>query len=250
MNYLRIVNGQIVYPFSMNSLASEYPDTSFPENITTIHLQDYEIYTVNDVVKPSHENYIKLITEGIPELILGEYHQTWNVEAAPAEYTETNIKNDAVNKYENDKRNDLRVLLEKELLDKTQATTVNEEIEQYKNLYPLWENHIDSFQFHLNFKVNFIDSLANIRLFKCIQSHAKQLDWTPNTTPALWSEIIIGSGGIEVWSQPIGGDGKYPYLDPVTSLPYQVTHNGSTWNNTLTSGLNVWEPGVYGWIQS
>jgi hypothetical protein len=45
----------------------------------------------------------------------------------------------------------------------------------------------------------------------------------------------------------IGGDGKYPLIDPATNEPYRVVHNGRLWQNNHQGGLNVWEPGVFGW---
>ena len=42
------------------------------------------------------------------------------------------------------------------------------------------------------------------------------------------------------WVQPTGAQDAYT-MDAV------VTHNGFTWKSTVAS--NVWEPGVYGWVQ-
>jgi hypothetical protein len=52
---------------------------------------------------------------------------------------------------------------------------------------------------------------------------------------------------IETWVQQQGNTGKYPYINPLTTKPYQVSHKSSLWENTHTGGLNVWEPGVFGW---
>lgn len=249
MKYLRIINGEIVYPYSINELKSEFPTTSFPDIINFVHLNDYEVYNVKPITKPSDENYSKLITEGIPELINGEYYQKWVVTDAPSDYTLTMRKQDLKFKFESDKRIAVQSLIQQELITKAQESTTNDDIVKYKNLYPLWEDFEDGFSFPLELKVNYIDDQLEIRLFKCIQSHNKQSNFNPVVTPALWSEIIIGNGGIEVWTQPIGGDGKYPYIDPLTGNPYIVTHNGFTWQNNHQGGLNVWEPGVFGWVQ-
>lgn len=52
---------------------------------------------------------------------------------------------------------------------------------------------------------------------------------------------------ISEWIQPLGNNGLYPYLDQNTKKPYQISHKGSLWENTHSGGLNVWEPGVFGW---
>lgn len=250
MKYLRIINNQIVYPYNLISLKREYKNVSFPDLLDSIDLSVYDVHVVNEIPMPSNENYTKLISEGIPELVNGEYYQKWLVTDASPEYTDQVLKSNAVKEYQRNKETTIFDLRYEEIYNKASTATTDEEIEKYKNLYPLWEDQTDGFTFSVDYKVNYIDSTYNVRLFKCIQSHAKQSDWTPAATPALWSEIIIGSGGIEVWIQPIGGDGKYPYIDPLTGNPYQVTHNGLTWvNNVPAPTLNVWEPGVYGWTQ-
>jgi len=51
----------------------------------------------------------------------------------------------------------------------------------------------------------------------------------------------VGSGGQPAaWVQPSGAHDAY-------SLGARVTHNGATWESTVAA--NVWEPGVFGWVQ-
>lgn len=94
MRYLRIINNQIQYPFNLQTLRTDYPNTSFPENIEITNLDEYDVHLVNDVTEPSHENYTKIVTELTPILINGEYYQNWSVENASAEYTEYMLQND------------------------------------------------------------------------------------------------------------------------------------------------------------
>ena len=78
-------------------------------------------------------------------------------------------------------------------------------------------------------------------LYKVIQPHTTQADWTPDVTPALWARIAAPDAGPEPWVQPYGGSGTY-------ESGAIVTHNGQTWRNIVPAPtLNVWEPGVYGW---
>lgn len=86
MLYLRIVNEQIVYPYDLEKLKIDYPNTSFPEKIHTINLIDYNINLVNIVSKPSNIDYTKNYTEGTPVLVDGQYYQNWIVtDATPEE---------------------------------------------------------------------------------------------------------------------------------------------------------------------
>jgi hypothetical protein len=93
MKYLRIINDEIHYPFSLYTLISEYYNTSFPEKIETIDLSEYNIYMVNDLTKPSDENFTKIVNESTPILTNGQYYQNWIVENAPIEYTESMVQN-------------------------------------------------------------------------------------------------------------------------------------------------------------
>lgn len=77
-------------------------------------------------------------------------------------------------------------------------------------------------------------------LYKCLQSHTSQDDWTPAAAPSLWAKVLIPDPGtIPEWEQP---DSTNPYM-----AGDKVTHNGKTWVSDIDN--NVWEPGVYGWTE-
>lgn len=61
--------------------------------------------------------------------------------------------------------------------------------------------------------------------------------WEPGVSG--WREIATG-GNVAEWVQPTGAHDAYGVGD-------RVLHNGKTWEST--SAANVWEPGVYGWIE-
>lgn len=77
----------------------------------------------------------------------------------------------------------------------------------------------------------------NDKLYRVVQSHHSQADWTPDIVPALFVEVAK-PGEIAEWRQPTGAQDAYHNGD-------KVTHNGFTWVSTIDN--NVWEPGVYGW---
>lgn len=76
----------------------------------------------------------------------------------------------------------------------------------------------------------------NEKLYKVVQAHIVQEDWTPDTVPALFTEVSIAE--IPDWRQPTGAQDAYNTGD-------KVKHNDKTWESTVDG--NVWEPGVYGW---
>lgn len=77
-------------------------------------------------------------------------------------------------------------------------------------------------------------------LYKCLQAHTSQADWTPTAAPSLWAKVLIPDPGtIPEWEQP---ESTNPYM-----AGDKVTHNGKTWVSDIDN--NVWEPGEYGWSE-
>lgn len=52
------------------------------------------------------------------------------------------------------------------------------------------------------------------KLYRCVQAHTSQADWTPDATPALWTEVAK-PGEIPVWRQPTGAQDAYAKGDKV-----------------------------------
>lgn len=79
----------------------------------------------------------------------------------------------------------------------------------------------------------------NGALYRCLQAHTAQADYTPSKCPALWRRLG-GDPAVEcpVWSQPISVLDAY-------SLGDKVSHNAAQWVSVVAA--NVWEPGVFGW---
>ena len=80
----------------------------------------------------------------------------------------------------------------------------------------------------------------NGKLYKCVQAHTSQADWTPDTAASLWSVAADPAEEWPAWSQPIGAHDAYAKGD-------KVSHNGKHWTSSVDN--NVWEPGVYGWTE-
>lgn len=74
------------------------------------------------------------------------------------------------------------------------------------------------------------------KLYRVIQPHTSQPDWTPDKVPALFVRVSVEE--FPEWVQPTGVHDAYKKGD-------KVTHNGLRWISAADS--NVWEPGVYGW---
>lgn len=98
------------------------------------------------------------------------------------------------------------------------------------NLYPLWK---ESVEYVAGERV-----LYNNILYKTLQTHFSQADWTPNVASSLFAKVLIPNENIiPAWEQP---DSTNPYI-----IGDKVMHNNKYWISIIDT--NVWEPGVYGW---
>lgn len=99
-------------------------------------------------------------------------------------------------------------------------------------LYPAWR---DGVAYTTGQRVRF-----NGTLYKVLNKHTSQADWTPDAAPSLFAKVLIPDPDIiPEWEQP---DSTNPY-----SKGDKVTHNGKTWVSDIDK--NTWEPGVYGWSE-
>ncbi len=78
--YLRIINNEIHYPYSLTKLREDNPNISFPSEMTESVMSEWDIYEVRPTPKPT--DYTKNILEGTPILVEEIYYQNWILEAA------------------------------------------------------------------------------------------------------------------------------------------------------------------------
>ena len=75
-------------------------------------------------------------------------------------------------------------------------------------------------------------------LYKVLQAHTSQADWTPDTAVSLFAKVLIPDPEvIPEWVQP---ESTNPYM-----TGDKVTYNGKTYISTIDN--NVWAPDAYGW---
>lgn len=79
------------------------------------------------------------------------------------------------------------------------------------------------------------------KLYKCLQAHTSQADWTPDVTPTLWKEAGNPADEWPQWSQPIGAVDVYMKGD-------KVSYNDKHWISDVDN--NVWAPETYGWSEA
>lgn len=106
----------------------------------------------------------------------------------------------------------------------------DEEAETVTALFPDWETDK---AYAVGDRVKY-DGL----LYRCVQAHTSQADWTPDAVPALW--VRTSTEEWPEWIQPTGAHDAYNQGD-------KVSHNENHWISDIDA--NVYEPGVYGWTE-
>ena len=122
----------------------------------------------------------------------------------------------------------------REIIEKASANLTDEDALTAVELFPTWES---GKSYEANDRV-----LYNGKLYKVVQAHTSQADWTPDATPALFTEVAK-PGEIPVWKQPTGAQDAYNTGDKV-----HYPTADSTVYESLIDG-NVWAPDAYpqGW---
>lgn len=106
----------------------------------------------------------------------------------------------------------------------------DEEAETVTALFPDWET---SKAYAVGDRVKYGELL-----YRCVQAHTSQADWTPDVVPALW--VRTSTEEWPEWIQPTGAHDAYNKGD-------KVSHNEKHWISDIDA--NVYEPGVYGWTE-
>lgn len=118
------------------------------------------------------------------------------------------------------------------LIEKAVRSLTDEDALDGVTLFPAWKIDTD---YAANDRIKYND-----KLYKVVQAHTSQEDWTPDITPALYTEVAL-PGEIPVWRQPIGTQDAYMIGDKVHFPGADDPVYVSLVDN------NVWQPDVYGW---
>ena len=120
----------------------------------------------------------------------------------------------------------------RELLHKASASLTDEDALEGIELFAPWEAGV---AYALDVRVRFEG-----KLYKCVQAHTSQEDWTPDITPALWVDVAEPHT-IPVWRQPTGAQDAYMAGDKV----HYPDKDGPVYVSTLD--YNTYAPDIYGW---
>lgn len=118
------------------------------------------------------------------------------------------------------------------------ATLPEEQALEIATIYPVWEAGRSYTESEIvSYGTN---STGDPQLYKVVQGHTSQSDWTPDATPALYDAFGLDDGGYPIWSQPSGAHDAYNAGDI-------VNYNGTLYISLIDG--NSWSPDAYpaGW---
>lgn len=114
------------------------------------------------------------------------------------------------------------------------VTLSDEQAMEVATIYDPWEiGKAYSIGDFLTYGVNCV---GDPQLYKVVQAHTSQADWTPNTTAALYVAIGLDDQGYPVWSQPTGAHDAYNTGDI-------VDYNGKLYESLMDG--NIYSPEAY-----
>lgn len=127
----------------------------------------------------------------------------------------------------------------------------DEAADEHIDFFPVWQSHVEiespesapnSITTEDNRYFKPVDYTVGDRvrwgenIYKCLQSHTSQVDWTPTEAVSLWAKVLTEPGKVLPWEQP-SAENAYGIGD-------RVEHNGKIYESTHPA--NVWEPGIPG----
>lgn len=121
-------------------------------------------------------------------------------------------------------------VIKAELIQTALSFLPDEEAETVPTLFPKWESEVD---YVIGDRRQYDDLL-----YRCIQAHTSQADWTPDVVPALW--VRTSTEEWPEWIQPTGAQDAYNKGD-------KVTYKGEHYISLIDA--NVYSPEAYpaGW---
>lgn len=89
----------------------------------------------------------------------------------------------------------------------------DDEAMEVATVYPSWATNT---AYKLNEMVTYGENeVGDPQLYRCVQAHTSQTDWTPDVAVSLWVAIGLAPDNIPVWSQPTGAHDAYNIGDRV-----------------------------------
>lgn len=179
---------------------------------------------------PAYDNTIQTASyEWMKDTVNSQYVQTWTVR----DKTESELIAEKESEAQM-AESELNAEQVKKLLRMTAETLTEEQQVEVVSIFPAWKPNISVL---LNEKYQY-----GGLLYKVVQSHTTQLDWTPDIVPALFTRVAPPEV-IPDWVQPTGAQDVYMKGDKV----HFPTINDPVYESLIDN--NSWSPQEYaaGW---
>ena len=120
----------------------------------------------------------------------------------------------------------------REMMHKAAVSLNDTDALEAVELFPVWKSGTE---YKVNERIRYKE-----QLYRVVQAHTSQEDWTPDITPALYTEVAE-PGTIPVWKQPTGAQDAYMKGDKV----HYPGQDDPVYQSTMD--YNTYAPNVYGW---
>ena len=117
----------------------------------------------------------------------------------------------------------------REIIEKAVVSLPDQDALNGVELFPAWQTD-KAYTTGERVKYNHV-------LYKVLQNHTSQADWTPDVAASLFVRVDDPSIEWPEWIQPTGSTDAY-------AKGAKVSHNNKHWISLIDS--NVWEPGAVG----
>lgn len=77
-----------------------------------------------------------------------------------------------------------------------------------------------------------VNGVGDPQLYRVVQAHTSQADWTPDTAASLYTSVGLDNAGYPVWSQPTGAHDAYDTGDI-------VNYNGTLYVSNIDGNTTV-----------
>ena len=122
------------------------------------------------------------------------------------------------------------------------ATLPEEKAMEIATVYPEWDGNGHAYAIN-DYCIYGENQVGDPQLYRCLQAHTSQSDWTPDVSVSLFKAVGIADDDIPIWSQPVGAEDAYMKGDKV----HYPDAEGDVYESLIDG--NVWSPEAYpaGW---
>lgn len=199
----------ILYNTTTNFIIGHYPDGYKVDGVPQeVQPPIYELSVIEPEAPTITDNQV-LSSEWVVDLINETYTKVHTVRDKTEE--ELIAEKEALAQSAEETINAEEV---KKLLRLTADTLPEADLYQYPSVYPAWKPGIQVYD-ELTSPSGVADKLQyKGKLYKVVQGHITQLDWTPDLVPALFT-AYLPPDVIPEWKQPTGAQDAYNIGDKV-----------------------------------